>query len=108
MALTKAHLRDVCMLNGGTSGQYHLQCRYLATDDNDWTKHMCAKKVKKEADIIDIEVSKFIADCKKNGQDPKKQNRAIGDNCAGYTYFRYKKQGYDVDGMNAPIRQTKP
>jgi len=102
--ITKKHLRDVCLLHGGASSDTHRQCKYLVRDNKSWSKYMCCKKVPKQATIIEIETDKFLKTTKKNGQDPKQQGRPLGDNCAGYPYFRFKKQGYDVDGQNTPTK----
>ena len=36
-----------------------------------------------------------IAQKKKEGSLPSEFNR-LGDNCPGYTYLKYKEQGYDL------------
>ena len=92
MPLSKKHLQDVCLLN---SGNYN-RCRYLAQDDNDYSKWYCLKKSQKKAEI-DIETSDFVRDSRKKGQDPRKANIPLGDNCGGYPIMKYIEQGHDKD-----------
>jgi len=92
MPLSKKHLQDVCLLYDGT----YKKCRYLAQDDADWSKWYCVKKSSKKQGI-DIEVDDFIADARKKGKDPRKENIPLGDNCEGYPILKYIEQGYDKD-----------
>lgn len=91
MPLSKKHLQDVCLLQGG-----YKKCRYLAQDDTDYTKWYCLKKTSKK-DEIDQEVDDFVRETKKKGQDPKKTGTALGDNCEGYPILKIIEQGYDKD-----------
>lgn len=92
MALTQKQLEDVCFIWGGTS-----QCRYLDEDMDDDGNicHICKKKSPFKK-IIDEEMVEWLADMKKNNQDPMKQGVPLGDNCSGYVVLKTKPQGYDV------------
>jgi len=92
MALTKKQLKDVCLLYGNEQ-----QCRYLDEDidDNGDICNVC-KKQSVYKKIIDDEVDDFLAEMKKNGQDPMAQGVPLGDNCTGYIVLKSKSQGYDV------------
>lgn len=90
MALTNKHVQDICLQYGG-----HKQCRYLIYDQTSG-KHMCCKLVKALKDDVDKRIDEFLKKAKQNGQDPAMMGRGIGDNCQGYIFLKYKKQGYDV------------
>jgi hypothetical protein len=90
MALTQKHIEDVCLVYGG-----HKSCRYLIYDQESG-KYMCSKLVKQLKEDVDTRIDEYLAKLKKNGQDPSVMGRAIGDNCQGYIFLKYKKQGYDV------------
>lgn len=92
MALTRKQTEDVCFLWGGTN-----QCRYLDedVDDDGNIVHICKKKSPYKK-VIDEEMIEWLAECKKNNQDPIKQGVPLGDNCGGYVVLKTKKQGYDV------------
>ena len=93
MALTQNQVQHVCMLYGGTQ-----QCRYVDEDlDDDGNIVYVCKKLSPEKAIVDLEVSEFLDDMKKHGQDPVKQGVPLGDNCKGYIKLITKKQGYDLD-----------
>jgi hypothetical protein len=92
MSLSQKQTEDICMIYGG-----HKQCRYLITDDQN-NKHMCGKLIKKVRESIDDRVDEFLKKAKANGQDPATIGRACGDNCQGYIFLKYKKQGYDQKG----------
>jgi len=93
MALTLKQIKDVCLIHSGDSHT----CRYLdeELDDQSNIVHVCKKKCPDKA-LIDNEVDLFMQDMKKTGQNPQKQGKALGDNCAGYLKLTSKKQGYDV------------
>jgi hypothetical protein len=90
--LSQKHLKDVCLVNDNT----YQKCRYLTHDDNDYTKHYCAKKSSRKKEM-DVEINDFIRDSMRRGKDPKKDNIPLGDNCQGYPVLRYIEQGYDKD-----------
>ena len=90
MSLSKKQLEDVCMYYGG-----HKACRYLVSDPSTG-KHMCGKLVKKLKEDIDARTAEFLKKMKANNQDPQLMGRPLGDNCQGYIFLKYKKQGYDV------------
>lgn len=90
--LSLKQLQDVCLVHSGD----HRRCRYLAQDDHDWQKWYCLKKSPKKAEI-DVDVDEFIQETRKKGQDPRKANIPIGDNCQGYPILKYIEQGYDKD-----------
>ena len=95
MALTNKHAQDICLSWNGSKG-----CRYLTTEYSNITggfKHLCLKLVVAEKDRIDKEVEEYLKQAKKNGQDPSVMGRPIQDNCKGYIYLKYLKQGYDLD-----------
>jgi len=88
MPLTLRQVEDVCMCSDGAN-----QCRYLAEDDK--SKFYCIKRTAEKTDI-DNEVALFKKKAKAQGQNPSHFSIPIGDNCTGYTFFRYKMQGYDL------------
>jgi hypothetical protein len=88
--LSAKQLRDVCLVSDGT----YKKCRYLAQDENDWTKFHCVKKTSR-SQLIDVELDDFIRDSQKKGKDPRKENIPMGDNCQGYPLLRHVEQGYD-------------
>ena len=95
MALTDKHAQDICCCYNGAKC-----CRYLSTEFTQTTlgyRHLCLKLVSSEKTRIDKEMDEFLKQCKKNGQDPKMMGRPLGDNCKGYIYLKYKKQGYNLD-----------
>lgn len=89
--LSQKQLRDVCLLYDPT----YKKCRYIAVDENDYSKYYCLKKTAKAQDI-DVELDDFIRDARKKGKDPRKDNVPLGDNCKGYPLLRHITQGYDV------------
>lgn len=93
MALTPNQVKHVCMLNG-----YEQQCRYLDEDVDDKGNivHVC-KKMSPDKTIVDQEISEFMSDMAKTGQDPYKQGVPLGDHCNGYIKLNVKPQGYDLD-----------
>ena len=88
--LTLSQITDVCLLNDGSN-----ECRYLAEDDKG--KFYCIKKTSKRS-AIDKEIVEFKKEKRAAGVDPFNLDRPLGDNCSGYTFFKYKSQGYDVGG----------
>lgn len=88
--LSKKHLQDVCLLYSGDTRR----CRFLTQDESDGLKWHCLKLTARKNDI-DVEVSDFIKDCRRKGQDPTKSNLPLGDNCNGYPVMRSFEQGYD-------------
>ena len=94
MALTQKQLKDVCYIWGGDQ-----QCRYLDEDlDNKGNIVYVCKKKSPDSQIIDIELSSWLKEVRKKGQDPHKQGVPLGDNCKGYIKLTNKQQGYDVKG----------
>lgn len=93
--LSLKQLHNVCLLHGGANGLFSEQCQYLKQDATDWQKWHCTKQRPKEKRKIDSAVRKFLADCRKNGIDPRKQNVPLGDYCKGYPVLKHKEQGYD-------------
>jgi hypothetical protein len=91
MALSTKQTQDICLVYGG-----HKACRYLVFDQES-SKYLCSKLVKTLKDQLDERIDEYLSKMKKNGQDPATMGRAIGDNCQGYIFLKYKKQGYDVD-----------
>lgn len=89
MALTVLQVKNVCLVNQGSSA-----CRYLAQDDYDISKYYCLKKASEKKDI-DKEVSEYISECKNVGKDPDDDGYPLGDNCDGYITLLTKPQGYD-------------
>jgi hypothetical protein len=96
MALSKKHLKDVCVLGGNAAGMSK-QCAYLDEDIDDQGNviYVC-KKLSPDRQTIDEELDDFFKDMKKNGHDPTKQGVPLGDNCKGYIVLKTKEQGYDV------------
>ncbi len=90
MPLSKKQLQDKCLLYDGT----HKKCKYLAQDDNDWSKYYCLKKSPKKSEI-DVETDAFVREARKKGKDPRKEGLSLGDNCEGYPVMKYLEQGYD-------------
>ncbi len=89
--LSKKHLQDVCLLYSGDSRR----CRFLTQDEHDFLKWHCLKLTSRRSDI-DVEVSDFIKDARRKGQDPTKSHLPLGDNCGGYPVMKHIQQGYDV------------
>jgi hypothetical protein len=89
MPLTLKQIEHKCLFNKGSD-----QCRFLAEDEKG--QYYCIKKTPQRADI-DKEVVDYIKRQNAQGVNPRKQRFPIGDNCPGYTFFRYKMQGYDID-----------
>lgn len=86
--LTLRQIEDVCLCN-----EMAAQCRFLAEDSKGnfyCVKHTAVKTP------IDNEVREFKQKQKALGFDPTALGVPLGDNCKGYTFFRHKKQGYDV------------
>lgn len=90
--LSQKHLHDICLLYGGG----YKQCRYAEEDPSTW-KWYCIKLQKEKKKARDKAIDEYMAECKKNGIDPKKGGGTIGDNCKGYVIFRHIEQGYDCD-----------
>lgn len=90
MPLTLRQIEDVCLW-----GKHAAQCRFLAEDMNG--KFYCIKQTPQRTEM-DAEVSAFRVKMKAKGVDPKTLGLPLGDNCKGYTFFKHKKQGYDVPG----------
>lgn len=88
--LSQKQLKDICLAHDPT----YRQCRYLAQDENDYTKYYCLKCSAKAKDI-DIDLAEFIDEVRKKGKDPRKENVPLGDNCNGYPVLRHIEQGYD-------------
>ncbi len=86
--LSPKQLKDVCLLGGN-----HLQCRYLAQDD-DQSKWFCLKKSSRKQEI-DEEIVEHLKELNKKGIDPIKQGIPLGDNCSGYPILKHKEQGFD-------------
>lgn len=89
MPLSQKQLTDICLLHDNT----HKKCRYLAQDDNDWSKYYCLKKTTAKKNEIDVETDDFLRDMRKKGKDPYKENVPLGDNCEGYPILKYIEQG---------------
>ena len=90
MPLTVKQVKDVCLANQG-----YKACRYLSPDDQNWGKFHCLKKTAQKK-VIDEEVHDTLVQLKIAGQDYKKQNVPVGDNCSGYPLLRIIEQGYDL------------
>lgn len=90
--LSLKQLKDVCLVNDNSSDK----CRYLAQDENDYTKYYCVKKMASKAHEIDAELDDYVKNLRQKGKDPTKENVPLGDNCAGYPLLRNIEQGYDV------------
>jgi len=91
MALTLKQVQDICLFGHGAD-----QCRYLAEDGSFNGKFFCLKKVSQQKPKIDDEVSEFIKKHNARGVDPYQMGLPLGNNCAGYTFLKYKMQGYDL------------
>jgi hypothetical protein len=89
MSLSQKHVEDICLLYGG-----HKQCRYVIQDQQTG-KHMCGKLIKQFKEDVDKRIEEYAKKAKQNGQDLAAMGRAVGDNCQGYIFLKYKKQGYD-------------
>ena len=87
--LSNKQLKDVCLL-----GQGHKGCRYLVYN-NKRNNYMCCKLVQAMKDAADKQVSEFKKHAKANGQDLAALHRPVGDNCKGYIWLQFKRQGYD-------------
>lgn len=85
--LSLKQVSDICLSYKGIS-----QCRFLAEDDQ--RQYYCVKKTAQEKEIND-EVNAFIKSQKENGVDYKQSGVPLGNNCQGYLFLKYKKQGYD-------------
>lgn len=92
MALSKKHVKDICLLNWGSR-----QCKYLDEDfdSNGQIVNIC-KKQSPDKKLIDLEIADYLFKCVKNGKDPNADMLPMGDNCNGYFPFKSKIQGYDV------------
>jgi hypothetical protein len=88
--LTLKQVEDVCLYGSGAK-----ECRFLAEDDTNG-KFYCVKRIKALRSDIDIEVTEFIKQNKLRGIDPMQMSTPLGDNCSGYTFLKYKSQGYDL------------
>lgn len=101
MALTEKHAQDICCCYSGGKC-----CRYLSTEYKAGAvggiRYLCLKLVPAEKARIDKESDEFIKQAKKNGQDPRQMGRPLGDNCKGYIYLKYKRQGYNLDKKKKP------
>jgi hypothetical protein len=89
MALSQKQIEDVCLVYSG-----HKACRYLIMDQQSG-KYMCGKLVATLKNDVDTRIDEYLDKLSQNGQDPAMMGRAIGDNCQGYIFLGYKKQGYD-------------
>jgi len=83
--LSKAHIKDVCLLHGGAD-----ECRYL---DDSTGVYICKKKSLEKKDI-DAEVDEHLANNKNNGN--VYWSPPLGDNCQGFLPLESLLQGYDV------------
>jgi hypothetical protein len=92
MALSKTHLKDVCLL-----GMKYHQCRYLdeAENDDGEVVYVCRRKTA-DGKAIDDELNDYVKDLKKQKKDPRDSEVPLGDNCSGYPALPNVKQGYDV------------
>lgn len=88
--LSKNQLNNVCLV-----GQGYKCCRFLAQDDNDWTKHYCIKTTGRRKEI-DKFTEKHIKECSDSKTDVTQSNIPLGDNCTGYPIMKYIEQGYDI------------
>jgi hypothetical protein len=86
MGLSKLHLKDICLLNGGNR-----QCRYLddAKDENGNVVYVC-RKLTAEGKAIDEELEEYLEE---KDFDP---DVPMADNCNGYPVLPNIDQGYDV------------
>lgn len=91
MALSQNQLKHVCMINGG-----YRQCRYLAQDEQDYSKWYCLKKTG-QAKQIDEDLDDTLESLKQRKMNYKTQGLPVGDNCNGYPLLKIIDQGYDVD-----------
>ena len=90
MPLSKNQLEDICLVQGGWK-----KCRFLAQDDNDFSKYYCLKQSSKR-DEIDVETDDFVAQQVKKGKNPRQGNIPLGDNCPkGLPILKHIEQGYD-------------
>jgi hypothetical protein len=96
MALTDKHVVDICCHFSGSKACRYLSTEYSAAGTYGY-KYLCLKLVPAEKARIDKEIDDFIKQTRKNGQDPRQLGRPLGDNCKGYIYLKYKKQGYNLD-----------
>lgn len=87
MALTPLHVTQVCNASSsGWSGPRGKTCKYLthfSKKDGTWV-NVCSKKAP-------LKRPKYPA-------VPAGQPNPYGDNCPGYLYLKYAKQGFDVPG----------
>lgn len=90
MALTPAHVRDVCLLNQG-----YKQCIYLEEGD-DFNTFYC-KKHSSEKKYIEEDRDKVLEQLKKRGIPIIKTTHPLGDNCQGYIMLKVLPQGYDLE-----------
>lgn len=88
--LSLRQLQDVCLQYQGSK-----ECRYLGRDTGTGVS-VCLKQVAAKKAAIDKQVDKFVEQCKKSGQDPAAQHRALANNCQGYPPLPRVQQGYDV------------
>jgi len=101
MSLSQNQLKHVCLERGGAA-----ECRYLSHDKTGAC--ICMKHMVKEKKQRDKAVATFLADCKKQGQDPyaswpgaalyfSYHTIGIGNGagCSGYPALSAVKQGYD-------------
>lgn len=87
MALTQLHVRDVCHGGGWTPSGQSNTCKYLTHEcRKDGTYVSLCTKLNKGA----------YDDLEKSRKNSNSRYQPKGDNCAGYLYLLYKKQGYDV------------
>lgn len=87
--MTLKQVQDKCL-----HGKDADQCRFLAADATG--AFYCLKKTGDRPDI-DQEADDFIRRQRKAGVNPYTLAVPIGDNCKGYTLFKSKMQGYDLD-----------
>lgn len=86
--LTLRQIEDICLVGDGPQ-----ECRFLSEDNTG--KFYCIKLTHLR-NAIDDEVSEFENKCASVSKDPADFGVPLGDNCKGYTFLKYKNQGYDV------------
>jgi len=88
--LSQKHLHDICLLYSGN----YKQCRYAEQDATNYQWY-CVKLQPDKKAIYDKRVDEFVAECKRNGTNPKKGGCPMGDNCKGFPIFKHIEQGFD-------------
>ncbi len=90
MPLSKKQLEDICLIHGGWK-----RCRFLAQDDNDFSKYYCLKQTTRRSEIDD-ETEEHIRKEISKGKNPRQGNIPLGDNCTkGLPILKHVEQGYD-------------